>query len=167
MGLFRGIGIAILWLAFRETRAKNNAKQKFKDRSRGDQSKFSTRTKNSFSLFSRYGNCFKCEGSGKITLNCKICDGSGVFRGACRKCNATGIFQILERSCRTCNGTGDFHGRTCLKCTGSGIFKPARDVRCDRCSGWGSISSSCKKCGGAGTFVVSCRKCGGSGWHKF
>jgi DnaJ-class molecular chaperone len=168
MSLFKGLGMIVLGVAYKRTiGSKSYAKEKFKARSRDDQDKFFTRTKNKFSPLNTYGTCFKCEGSGKVTLTCKICSGSGTFSGSCRKCEGSGTFTIPERSCLSCQGHGLVHGRTCLKCAGSGVFLPARDVQCEKCDGRGNFFSSCKKCDAAGTFTVTCKKCDGSGWHNF
>lgn len=168
MGWLKGIGLVLLGSAVRRTIfPKQHARRKFEARVERDQDKFWTRAKNKVSPINSYGTCFKCEGSGSITLDCKICKGSGTFKGACKKCSGSGEFTIPARTCLTCDGSGDFHGRVCRKCNGSGVFRAERTVTCNQCDGRGSFSSECNKCGGAGTFRVSCKKCGGSGWYRF
>jgi DnaJ-class molecular chaperone len=168
MGLFGGIGMILLGAAYKRTLgAKSYAKARYKDRARRDQGGFFTLFKNARSPINDYGTCFKCEGSGNVTLTCKVCSGSGTYNGSCRKCDGTGTFLIPERGCLTCEGGGSVRGRPCLKCSGTGVFRAAREVPCAKCEGRGRFSVPCGKCGGAGTFKVSCRKCSGSGWHKF
>ena len=166
MSWLKGLGLFLVGSAISKS-AKNRARRKFHARVERDQSKISTGFKNFISPVNNYGTCFKCEGSGSITLTCKVCSGSGTYTGNCGKCEGTGAFNLPERRCSTCEGTGKYRGRPCLECNETGIFRSASVVPCRGCDGTGDYSSSCKKSGGSGNFKASCAKCGGSGWHKF
>jgi len=132
-----------------------------------DQRHVGTTVKNLISPINDYGTCFKCEGTGTITLECKVCQGKGEYEGQCNYCNGTGTIQLEAKQCFACAGSGKHNGQTCLRCSGTGNFKPAVSRPCHKCQGSGRFSASCRKCEGKGSFSVTCRKCNGSGWHKF
>ena len=90
------------------------------------------------------GICFACDGTGKKNLDC-------------RKCAGSGIVHLPAQPCFRCDGTGMRSGSDCPKCQGTGLFKPARDVVCQRCEGAGSFAVTCKRCEGSGRYYSRTR----------
>jgi len=86
--------------------------------------------KNAISPINDYGTCFRCEGTGRVTLECRACHGTGTH----------------DKPCFRCQKTGKKRNKPCEKCAGTGIFSEC----CRKCNGVGHFTVTCKKCDGSG-----------------
>ena len=126
----------------------------YRSKAQRDQWKPSVIGKNLISPINGYGTCFKCGGTGNITLECRACSGSGQHRKTCFCCRGSGRIERDAKPCFACEGTGVKKGQTCKKCNGTGEFKPAISQVCKKCGGYGTFTETCHKCNGTGSFTV-------------
>jgi hypothetical protein len=109
---------------------------------------------------SKFAKCYKCKGTGTISVQgtCTNCNGTGTI--ACPKCSGKGSFL-----CSACNGSGEapfgpnsnWEKRPCKTCSGTG------KINCKSCSGKGSVT--CDVCNGKkiATTIEICPICNGTG----